>query len=297
MDEEQVQSRTRQEIRKEAEDAEKKFQGFIMRRNEFNDKARQSREDRDLLHQKRKEIMVDVNSLKDAKNKALDELRKHKEKRDILNQKARKIIDLKKAKSGDMKGGNVADELYSLKEQLRKLEYMQQTTPLTMEKERVIIDEIRDGSARLKELEREFTEIVGVKTEVMSLDGEIDTLFREADSEHQLVVKYYTKTKEYRDKLDEIFREVSHLIAEADRKHGHVLEFRKKADDFHQKAMEMREHLTGARNENREQARQARQVIKDQNKAARNAITDKGMLSEKLDEALELWMKKGKISL
>lgn len=297
MVEEEVQSRTRQDIRKEMDDAEKKFQGSITKRNEFNDKARQIREDRDLLHQKRKEIMVDVNSLKKEKDKALEELRKHKEKRDSLHKKARKIIDLKKAKSGDMKGGNVGDELFSLKAQLKKLEYMQQITPLTMEKERDIIDEIRDGTARLKELEKEFQDIVGVKEEVTSLDGEIDSMFKEADDEHQLVVKYYTKTKEYRDKLDEIFREVNYLRAEADKKHAQFLEYRQKADEFHQKAMDMREHLTGIRSENREQARQARQVISDQNKSARGAIKDKEKLDEKLDEALELLLKKGKISL
>lgn len=297
MDEEQSPTKTRQDLRVQMDDAEKKFQGAIAKRNEFNDKARQAREDRDLLHAKRKEIMVEVNALKDEKNKALEGLRKHKEKRDLLHQKARKIIDLKKAKRGDAQGNNVGDELFTLKAELKKLEYMQQTTPLKMEKERDIIDEIRDGTARLKELEKEFSEIIGVKEEVTSLDGEIDSLFKQADDEHQLVVQYYTKMKKYRDKVDEIFREVSYLIAEADKKHSGFIEFRKKADEFHEKAMEMRGHLNEIRNENREQARQARQIISDQNISARSTIKDKEKLDEKYDEALENLLKKGKISL
>ena len=297
MDDEKAPARTRQDIRKEMDDAEKKFQGYITRRNEFNDKARQTREERDLLHSKRREIMEDVNALKDERSKALDELRNHKDKRDLLHQNAKKLIEMKKARKEAVKGESVAGDLFSLRAQLRKLEYTQQTTPLTMEKEREMIDEIKEGYAQLKVLEEEFSQIVEITDEVKSLDGELDGLFKQADSEHQLVVKYYELSRKYQKKLDEVFREVSHLRAEGDKKHAVFLEYRKKADEFHEKASEMRGHLNDIRNENREQAQAARQVIKDQNKSARETIGNKDLLDEKYDEALEKLLKKGKIAL
>lgn len=297
MDEEQVQTRTRPDIRKDMDDAEKKFQGYIIRRNDFNDKARQTREERDLLHSKRKEIMEEVHSLREEKSKAFDELKKHKERRDALHLKAKTIIDLKRAKRGSTKGDNVAVEMHSLKGHLRKLEYTQQTTPLTMEKERDIIDEIREGYTVLRELEKDYAEIEEVNDEVSSMDNELDGLFKEADSEHQLVVKYYETSRKLQKKMDEIIKEVSHLIGEADKKHASFLDYRKKADEFHEKAMEMRGRLNGIRNENRENAMAARKIIGEQNKSAREAIGDKEMLDEKYDEALEKLLKRGKISL
>lgn len=297
MGEEELHTRTRIEVRKEIDNAEKKFQGYIVRRNEFNDKARQTREERDLLHSKRKEIMEEVNSLREERSKALDELRKHKERRDSLHQKAKKIIEFKRAKRGAMKSDSAASDLFSLKGHLRKLEYMQQTTPLTMEKERDVIDEIREGYSALKELEKEYSEIVGVNNEVKTMDRELDGLFKEADSEHQLVVKYYEVSRKYQKKMDDIFKEVSHLIAEADKKHATFLDYRKKADEFHEMAMEMRNRLNEFRNENREKAQEARKNIADQNRSAREAVGNKEILDEKYDEALENLIKKGKISL
>lgn len=297
MGEEEVHTRTRMEIRNEIDDAEKKFQGYIVRRNEFNDKARLTREERDLLHTKRKEIMGEVNSLREKKSKALDKLRKHKEKRDLLHQQAKKIIDLKKSKRDLMKGGSVAGDLFSLKSHLRKLEYTQQTTPLTMEKERDIIDEIKEGYIVLKGLEKEYAAILEVNDEVKTMDGDLDGLFKEADSEHQLVVKYYEASRKLQEKMDEIYKEVSHLIAEADRKHSTFLDFRKKADEFHEKAMEMRGRLNDVRKENREQAIAAKKIIVTQNKSARAAVGNEELLDEKYDEALANLLKKGKISL
>ena len=297
MDDEKGPARAREEIRKEMDDAEKKFQGYLVKRNEYNDKARQTREDRDLLHTKRKEIMEQVNALRDERSKALDELRKHKEKRDLLHLNAKKLIEIKKARKVAVKGERVAGDLFSLKAHLKKLEYMQQTTPLTMDKEREVIDEIKEGYAQLQVLEKEFSQIVEITDEVKTLDGELDGLFKQADDEHQLVVKYYEISRKYQKKIDEVFREVSHLIAEADRKHASFLELRKKADEFHEKASEMRGLLNDIRKENREQAQAARQVINDQNLSAREAIENQEMLDEKYDEALEHLLKKGKISL
>lgn len=297
MDDEQVATRSRHEIRQEMDDAEKKFQSHIMKRNEFNDKARQSREERDALQQRRKQIMDEVAALRDEKNAALEKLREHKEQRDRLHGMARKVIDMKKEKRGDGRGSSVSDELFSLKAQLEKMEYDQQTRPLSLDDERKMLDELRIGTQRLRALQDEYSQIVGKRDEVKSLDGEIDSLFKQADDEHQLVVQYYTKVKEYQDKVDEIYREVSHLIAEADKKHAGFIEYRRKADECHQKAMEMREHLTGIRSENRELVIQARQVITDQNRYARESITDPDQLDRKRDEALDALLKKGKISL
>jgi uncharacterized coiled-coil DUF342 family protein len=85
MVDDEVQTKSRKDLRREVDDAEKKFQGYVARRNEFNDKARQMRDDRDLLHNRRKEIMTEVNALRTEKDKALGDLRKHKERRDTLH--------------------------------------------------------------------------------------------------------------------------------------------------------------------------------------------------------------------
>ena len=297
MDEETAHIKSRKEIRKEMEDAEKKYQGYLERRNEFNDKARVMREERDLLHEKRKEVMTRVNALREKKNKALNELRKHKERRNALHKRAHELIDLKRAKRGLKRRDSISMELGSLKDHLRKLEYRQETTPLSLEKERDIIDEIRKGYKVLKELEKECAEVEEVNEEIKTLNGQLDNLFKEADTEHELVVKYYESSREFQEKMDGIIKEVSHLITEADKKHEAFLEFRKKGDEFHQKAMEMRNHLNDIRKENRARYLEIKRLITEQNKAARQAVADKKKLKQKYEEAYDKLKSKKKISL
>lgn len=289
--------KSRRELRKEIENAEKKYQGYIERRNEFNDRARQMREERDLLHRRRKEIISGIEKMKEEKRRIFEQLQEHKKRRDMLHKKAHELIDKKRGRSGDRKGESVFTELNTLRERLRRLEYMQETTPMSVDKEKEIIDEIHRGYQRLRELEKEYEKEEKVTEEIEGLNEELDNLFKEADSEHELVVKYYAMAREIQKKMDDVVKEVSHLIAEADKKHEAYLEFRKKADEFHQKALGMRNVLNDIRNENRERFLEIKKLIEEQNRAAREAIADEKKLMEKSEEALEHLFKKGKITL
>jgi uncharacterized coiled-coil DUF342 family protein len=193
---------------------------------------------------------------------------------------------MKRSKHELTKGESLSTDLFALKDTMRKLEYTQQTTPLTMEKERELIDQIKEGYSAIAELEKEYATVLEINSEVETLDGSLDTLFKEADSEHQLVVKYYEATRKLQEKMDDIYREVRHLISEADKKHTAFIDFRKKADSFHEKASEMRGKLNEIRKEGRENAIEARKLIGDQNKAARSAVQNKELMDEKLDEDL-----------
>ena len=297
MDEETTKQKSRKELRKEIENAEKKYQGYIERRNEFNDRARQMREERDLLHKKRKEIISGIEEMKAEKNRIFEQLQEHKRRRDMLHKKAHELIDLKRGKRSGKKGESVSTELNELRDRLQKLEYMQETTPMSVDKEREIIDEIHRGYQRLRELEKEYEKEEKITGEMKGLNNELDGLFKEADTEHELVVKYYGMARKIQKKMDEVVKEVSHLIAEADKKHEAYLELRKKADEFHQKALDMRNVLNDIRKENRASFLEIKKRINEQNRAARDAVADEKKLEEKSDEALEQLLKKGKITL
>ena len=70
-----------------------------------------------------------------------------------------------------------------------------------------------------------------------------------------------------------------------------------KADTFHKKAMELRDRVMVLRNERRAINQQRRVLVQDQNVKVRQELEDESKLDEKMDMALEMLKKGGKISI
>ena len=275
-----------------------KFNTLLEQRNQFNDAAHAARAERDMLNNQRREKAAGIDEAKAARDAANEEMRKHKEIRNAYQDQAKALIAQKKGKTG---AAAIERSLPLMVRKLRndlqaKIE-LQQTTQLTIAKERVLVEEISTIWKELKEKESELKKQQLVAVELSGADGDIDALFAQADAEHDLVVQFQKVAQEAHEKFIAAVKEVRVLVQEADAKHHAFIEAKQKADESHHKAMELREKVMQVRDARKAEYDAERREITDHNKVVRRSVNDPNAIERAKESAFEELKKGGKITL
>jgi len=286
----------RRKEQSELELAEIKLETLVEKRNALNADAAVFREERDLLNAQRREIIDHVREIRARRGAALDELRAHKARRDDLQKKAKELIELKRRTRSKVQTSIRAD-LDRVRREVRQLEMSQQTSSLKLEEENDLLDEIRAKLRDLKDLEALHSEQDRIAREVNDIDASITEMFREADKNHEQVVRLSTEGRAKREELAALMTQVTSITAEADKKHEEYLKIRNRADEFHEKAVEMRTRVLATREAYRAENREARNMIRQQNLSVRRELLDERKLDSAAEEALRLLLAKGRVEI
>lgn len=280
----------------ELEKAELKLRSILDKRDELNEQANLVRQERDLLHNQRRETVDRMREFRDKRDGLVKQMRAHKTVRNKYHDQARALIDAKRKMRG--KGPvNVGSDLRRLRSELDKMEMKQQTEPMTIADENDLIDEMRVKYKDLLELEKVEDENVKVSKDVGDINQQIDDLFRMADDEHKHVVQLSDESQKMHEKVTEAFQQIATLSAEANKKHEEYIKLREKADEHHERAQEMRKTVLKTKDDERKEKREAREAMKQQNLAVRRALTDKKKLDEAAEDSLQQLLKHGKVEL
>ncbi|MCG2826808.1 MAG: hypothetical protein L6265_09480 [Thermoplasmatales archaeon] len=280
----------------EVQSAEKKYQALIEERNKLNDEANEIKDERNILNTKKTEMIEQMNEFKDKRNKLMDQMREHKKLRDLYHKKAKELITERRKTRGKIVF-SLPEKVLSLRQNMQELEFKQQTVPMSIKKEREIVDRIRKGRNEIKNLEGELKEQEKTEADITSISGSLDDLFKKADEEHKEVIRLYNESQNYHEKMKTFVNEIAHLINKANKKHKGYLEIREKANKIHVKAMEMRNTVLVYKREIWKKRKEAKQVITDQNIKVKKVLEDKGNLEKHAESALEKLLKKEKVSL
>lgn len=273
-----------------------KFNGLLDQRNAFNDQARAAADVRNQLNDQRREMAAGIDAHKVARDAANEEMRKHKELRNAYQDQAKALIAQKKGKAGALER-SLPLMVRKLRNDLQAKVELQQTTTLSVQKERVLVEEISAIWKDLKEKEAELKKQQAVAVELSGQDGDIDALFAKADAEHEEVLKHQKVAQEHHEKFIHAVKETRVLVNEANAKHAEFVACKTKADELHNKAMELREKVMSVRNERRAAFDAARQEVREVNQVARRNISDPKAIDRHNDSLLEQMKKGGKISL
>ncbi len=286
----------RRKEKTELDTAEIKLESLIERRNAANAEASGVRQERDLLHEQRRTLVDQVRTLRDERDALVKEMRVHRDRRNELQAKAKELIELKRKVRGAMHTA-IGGDLDRLRKEVKDLQTRQETTPMKLEEENALLDDLRGKLRELKELEGLKGDQDKTYREVRDLDTSITDLFKAADQEHELVVKLSTEQKDRHEKLMAIVGQIDGLTTEADKKHEEYLKARERADELHKKAMEMREKVLTIRNEKRAEIREARDMIRQQNLTVRKELLDDKKLDKAAEDALQVLLKKGRVEV
>jgi len=282
--------------RSETDSAERIFNDIIGKRDDQNRKATELREERDVVHQQKRDLIDQMTSLKAERDSLNDKMRKHKDRRNEYQNKGRSLIERKKAVSRRM-DSDLGSSIEGLKLDIQELEIQHQTNPTTIDEERDLLDRIRLKQVSLDELQTHTGEQEELTLEADGIDGMIDEAFKKADEEHKEVVRYHDDAELVHKRVVTLIEEINHLNAEGDKKHHQMLEARAMADRYHEKANAMRGKLMETRREAREERERQAQEVAEINKAVHDRFDSEEAQKEAEDEILTILQKKGKVDL
>ena len=280
----------------ELQSAELRFRALLNKRDEINDQAAALKSERDSLNEQKKALQEQMNAARDKRDALVEQMRAHKKKRDEFQGKAKDLIDFKKKLKG--RGtGSLRDEIRAMDAEVRLLELRQQTVPLSLPKERELLDTIKSKTAEVERMKKVLSEQEKIEKEVKDLDKSIDTFFRQADKEHAEVVRLSDEQHKAHEEASAIFKDLAQLMASANKKHEGFMKLREEANAVHLKASEMRDKIIEIRKEKRMEKYEELKAIRDVNTATRKALDDKTKKDKAADEALAMLLKRGKIEI
>ena len=280
----------------ELESAELKFRALLNKRDEINEQAAAARSERDSLHDKKKELQEPMRTARDKRDAAVAEMRVHKKKRDELQGKAKELIEFKRKLKGTPMG-DLKTEIRVIEADIKGMEMRQQTVPVKLTEERELLDKIKARATDLQRLKKILMEQDKVQKEVKNIDASIDAFFRQADKEHEEVVRLSEEQHKFHEEAQVHAKDIGVLAATANKKHEEFLKLREDADAVHQKAMELRGKVIEIKDQKRAEVWEERNAIRDVNLATRKALDDKEKKDKVADEALQILLKKGKIEI
>ena len=280
----------------ELQQAEIRLESLLEKRDALNQEAQLSRQERDMVHEKKRELSAKLREIKDRRGALAAQARAHRAKRDEFQTKAKSLIEIKR-KLRTQGGASASEELRNLKRQTQAMELKQQTASLTLAEENELIDEIKSHMKRVKELQVLKDEQDKVSKEVKDLDGTITDLFAKADAEHKLATELSAQAQAVHQETLELVQGISALIVEGNAKHEAYLEARGKADEVHAKVVEMRDKVLTIRGAKRAEVRESRELLRDQNRSVRKALYDEKKLEQAADEAVKALLQKGRVEI
>jgi uncharacterized coiled-coil DUF342 family protein len=216
---------------------EKEFQEFIKKRDELNQIARESANKRDELNKEVKELASKVKELRSKRDELNKKVRELKAEKNELYKEIDKLYkELDELRKNIDKGGRPLGEI---EKEIRRLEFRQQTTVMTIEKERALIErisklkkELEERKAQLEKHE-EFRKLISrireLKDRVRVLASEIKAYSDEADKYHAEMTALVNQLDEKRKLADEM--------------HAKFLESRKEADKCHEEALKRKRDI------------------------------------------------------
>ncbi|HII40988.1 MAG TPA: hypothetical protein HA326_07215 [Thermoplasmata archaeon] len=280
----------------ELQQAEIKLESLLEKRDALNQEAQLARQERDMVHEKKRELSAKLREIKDRRGALAAGARAHRAKRDEFQGKAKALIELKR-KLRSKRGASASEELRTLKRQTQAMELKQQTASLTLAAENELIDQIKEHMKRVQELQVLKDEQDKVTEEVKDLDGTITDLFAKADAEHKIASELSAQAQAVHGETVELVQAISALIVEGNGKHEAYLEARAKADEVHAKVVEMRDRVLFIRGAHRAEQREARDLLRNQNRSVRRALYDEKKLEEAADQAVKALLQKGRVEI
>lgn len=289
--------------RVELENLQRKADGIVQRRNDFNAQAAAARDERNLLNDKRAQLFDQMEPIKQERDGHNAKMREAIAIRNEFQAQAKALIQQKRARfKKDQKPGqklpqNPHFRARELLAEINDLEFSQQTRVLTIQKENELIKQLRLKQHEYVKVRREAEQSKKLKVDVGEAETAIDALFAKADEQHKIVQAEYKLAQEAHDRYVKLVNEVGSVGAEANKHHKHFIELRGKADDEHKAFLELREKMLELKGKEFADRREAREEIKAQSRRVRQAVADPNKLGELAEDALAKLKKGGKIQI
>ncbi|MCX6684846.1 MAG: phosphoserine phosphatase [Methanoregula sp.] len=198
------------------------------RRNELNAAASKSARERNALNNQTREFVEDAQKNKDLRDKYNQDVLDLKGQRNDFNDKANVLfeeIESFKKEHGTLKNRGVKE----LQKQIEFMEYRQQTEVFTTDKERELIEKIKQMVAQVREQEAELEQNKEIRTKITEARD-----FRKLASDlHAKVTEFAELAQKHHDLMVDSYRKADKSREAADASHKSFVEAQESADSEH----------------------------------------------------------------
>ena len=200
------------------------------RRDDLNDKTREWVEKRDALNAQVRALVDEATQHRIQRDELNAAVKTAKEERDKHNRRVNELQDqLNELRRRKMPRGAVP--LGKLQQELKRLEFKQMTSVLSVDKERALIDEIQRLQGEVKKLERSLEE----NHEVRKMRDELKSARDLAEDAHRRVSELAEKAQAEHDQMTALYEQSDALRKEADRAQEEFIKTKMLADEEHRK--------------------------------------------------------------
>ena len=198
------------------------------RRNELNASASKYARERNTLNNQTREFVEEAQKNKDLRDKYNQDVLDLKAQRNDFNDKANVLfeeIEGFKKEHGTLKNRGIKE----LQKQIEHMEYRQQTEVFTTDKERELIEKIKQMMAQVREQEAELEQNKEMRTKISEARD-----FRKLASDlHAKVTEYAELAQKHHDLMVESYRKADKSREAADAAHKSFVESQESADSEH----------------------------------------------------------------
>jgi uncharacterized coiled-coil DUF342 family protein len=211
------------------------------RRNELNAAASKFARERNTLNNQTREFVEDAQKNKDLRDKYNHDVLDLKAQRNDFNDKANILfeeIEGFKKEHGTLKNRGVKE----LQKQIEFMEYRQQTEVFTTDKERELIEKIKQMMAQVREQEAELEQNKEIRTKITGardfrklasdLHAKVTEFAELAQKHHDLMVDSYRKADKSREAADAAHKSFVEAQESADSEHKFFIACQKELRDY-----------------------------------------------------------------
>jgi uncharacterized coiled-coil DUF342 family protein len=200
------------------------------RRDDLNDKTREWVEKRDNLNAQVRGLVDEATQHRIQRDELNAQVKAAKEERDRNNRRVSELQDaLNDLKRRKLPRGSIP--LGKLQQELKRLEFKQMTSVLSVDKERALIDEIQRLQAEVRKLEKALEENEDVRRQKEELKTARDL----AEEAHRRVSELAEKAQTEHDQMTALYEQSDALRKEADRAQEEFIKTKMLADEEHRK--------------------------------------------------------------
>ncbi len=203
------------------------------RRDELNDKTREWVEKRDALNAQVRGLVEEATQHRILRDELNAQVKVAKEERDKNNRRVGELQEqLNELKRRKLPRGAVP--LGKLQQELKRLEFKQMTSVLSVDKERALIDEIQRLQAEVKKLEKSLEE----NEDVRKMKDELKAARDLAEDAHRRVSELAEQAQAEHDKMTALYEQSDELRRQADHAQEEFIKTKMLADEEHRKHIE-----------------------------------------------------------
>ena len=267
-------------------------------RNGHNENARRAADSRDSVQQQSRELRERIKERLDEQKEVRARAKLHQAKRDEIQNQMRELITQRRGKRSDDGTKSVVIHLSETIGEIDRIESRIMTDgSLTLDKENAMLKKLKLLIAKRDELMPAAEEFQVIEIDLGDMEGSIQLLRAEADSEHQAMLDANKEADDIWGEVKPMLEERDFLRAEGDRLHNAFVSSREAADGIHSEIKVLLDQVNEIRDELKAQREERERLIREHNQSVRDALKtpdeDEELASSLADELLE----KGSITL